>query len=357
LGEPEGGNELADASIEADKPISFTLEIEVAPEFKSPGVDGIPVKKPVRDVTDEMVNEEIHRLGLMEGELAPRDVAEPGDYATGHGIIKDKDGAVVLDIDGAVIQVPTKDKGGKGAILGIMVEDFAKQVGSPKPGDVLKIKAKGPAQHETARIRGEPISISFEVSRVDRIIPASASALVQRLGLPDEQRLRDALRTRLQQRAQVQQQTAMRRQVAEHLLEKTTMDLPERLSERQAARALERRRMDLMYRGVNPIQIEEQMAELRSASAEVARRELKLFFILNRVADDLDVKVSENEINARIVQLAMERGEKPENLRTELIRRNQVGFLAQQIREHKAMDALLAKASVTEVPASESDEV
>ncbi len=328
----------------------------MAPEFKLPEFEGIPVKKPVQDVTDELVNEELDRLGLLEGELEPREKAEPGDYCTGHGVIKDKDGGVVLDIDGAVIQVPAKDKGGKGAVLGIMVEDFAKQVGLPKPGDTLTIKAKGPAHHETARIRGEAITITFEVTRVDRIIPASPAALVERLGLPDENRLREGLKTRLQQRLSVQQQSAMRRQVAEHLLDKTTMELPEKLSERQAARALERRRMDLMYRGVNPIQIEEQMAELRSSSAEVGRRELKLFFILNKVADELDVKVTENEINQRIAQLAYERGEKPENLRTELIRRNQIGFLAQQVREHKAMDALLGKAKVTEVPADKMEE-
>jgi trigger factor len=303
------------------------------------------------------VQEEIDRLGLMEGELEPREKAEPGDYCTGHGVIKDKKGDVVLDIDGAVIQIPGKDKGAKGAILGVMVDDFAKQVGLPKADDELTIKATGPEQHETARIRGEPITISFKVHRVDRIMPASVESLVQRLGIPDEQRLRDALKTRLGQRLMVQQQSAMRRQLAENLLEKTTMELPERLSERQSARALERRRMELMYRGVNPIQVEEQMAELRSASAEVGRRELKLFFILNKVADDLDVKVTEQEVNARIAQLAYERGEKPENLRTELIRRGQVGSLVQQIREHKAMDALISKAAVTEVTGAEAEKL
>lgn len=358
LGDPEGGEDLANAEIEPNKPISFTLEVEVAPEFTLPAVDGIAVKKPMREVSDEMVQDEIDRLGLMEGELEPREKAEAGDYCTGHGIIKDKKGDTVLDIDGAVIQVPAaKNKDGKGAILGVMVEDFAKQVGLPKPGDTITIKATGPEQHETARIRGEPITITFEVSRVDRIVPASVESLVQRLGIGDEARLRDALKTRLSQRLQLQQQSSMRRQIAETLLEKVSMELPERLSERQAIRALERRRMELMYRGVNPIQVEEQMAELRSASAEVGRRELKLFFILNKVADDLEVKVTENEVNARIAQLAHERGEKPENLRTELIRRNQVGSLVQQIREHKAMDALISKAAVTEVKGAEAEKL
>jgi hypothetical protein len=44
---------------------------------------------------------------------------------------------------------------------------------------------------------------------------------------------------------------------------------------------------------------------------------------------------------------------RPEALRQELIQRNQVGGIFQQIREHKTLDAILAKATITEMPAEE----
>jgi FKBP-type peptidyl-prolyl cis-trans isomerase (trigger factor) len=82
-----------------------------------------------------------------------------------------------------------------------------------------------------------------------------------------------------------------------------------------------------------------------------------MFFILSKAADDLNVTVDENEFNGRIAQIAMERGLRPEKLRAEIIQRNQAGVLFQQIREHKAMDAILAKAKVAEMPAEEFNKI
>ena len=198
-----------------------------------------------------------------------------------------------------------------------------------------------------------PLTVSFKADRVDRIIPAPVENLVAAFGMESADRLKEFIRTRLKAHVNVQQSTAMRQQLSKHLVDATTMDLPERLTASQTARTLERRRLELMYRGFEPHKIEEHMAELRAASSANAVRDLKLFFILSRAAEDLNVRVDENEINTRITQIAMQRGVRPEQLRQELIRTNQVGGLFQQIRDHKTMDAILAKATVKEMPMDE----
>ena len=47
--------------------------------------------------------------------------------------------------------------------------------------------------------------------------------------------------------------------------------------------------------------------------------------------------------------MAQERNERPEKLRQALINSNQISTLFTQIREHKTVDAILAKAEVTEM--------
>ena len=47
--------------------------------------------------------------------------------------------------------------------------------------------------------------------------------------------------------------------------------------------------------------------------------------------------------------IVTERGERPDELRQRLIKSNQINTLAQQVREHKAMDAILGKAEVEEL--------
>lgn len=357
LAEPEGNEELANLSLDPSKDLKFHLEVEVAPEFELPTLDGIEVKKPVIVVKDEQVTEQIDRLRTNEGALETQDKAAPGDYCIGRGTMREagskESDKPLLDLEGAVIQIPGKDKDGKGAVLGVLVDDFAKQAGLPKPGDTVTVKCKGPDVHERVDVRGKDLVISFKVERVERIIPAKIEDILARMGLTDEGQMREQVRSRLEQRAAVEQQSAMRQQVAKKLLEMVKVDMPKNVSARQAERTLARARMEMAYRGMDPSEIENRVAELRSGTMEQAVAELKLFFIMMKAAQQFNVQVTEDEVNGRIYQIAMERRVRPDKLRAELIQTNQVGMVVQQVREHKAMDAILARAKVSEVPLDE----
>ncbi len=356
LGDPEGNEELANLELVQDADVTFSLEVEVAPQFDLPTIDGMEVLKPIIEPTQAQVDDFINRLAVNDGTLEPHDMANPGDYCIGTGVMRisgDPQGKEVLRVPGAVIQSPPPEKQGRGAILGVIVDDFARQIATPKVGDVLKIKAKGPEAHENEALRGKNLEIEFAVEQCQRIIPASTDALLAKYGLPDEQGLRESVLFRLNQRALLEQQSAMRQQVARKLLDAVDLALPEKLSAKQSERNLARQRMELMYRGADEQQIEQHIAELRVASADMAQRELKLFFILAKAAESLDVKVQEEEVWGRIAQMAAERSVRPDKLRRDLMKNNQIQMIAQQIREHKTMDLLLAKANITELPAQE----
>jgi trigger factor len=281
--------------------------------------------------------------------LEERQASEPGDYLTGHAKMEDKGGKVHFESDGIVVQVPAKDKAPKGMIVGLMVEDLSTQIGLPKPGATVTVKTKGPDNHENEALRGVDLTVTYTPARCDRIIPASNADLVARFGLADEKTLTDGLRERLEGRVKMDQQAAMRSQIAKYLLEQTKMDLPQRLTAEQAGRNLERRRLELMYRGADAVQIEQNIAELRAASAFDAVRDLKLFFILDKAAEKMNVQVNEQEVNGRIAQMAFERGMRPDQLRQQMIQNGQATGIFNQIREHKVMDAIIGKAKVEEM--------
>lgn len=353
IGEPVSEG-LASVELVPGKPLAFEIEVEVMPEFDLPQLEGIDIKKPILEITDEVVNKELETLQINEGTLETREKPEPGDYLTGHAVMKsDKDGTVFYDLNGAVVQVPTADKNGKGMILGVVVEDFASQLGLPGAGDTASIKVTGPENHEVEGLRGTPVTITFKVERVDRIIPAATEHLLSMFGMESEQQLRDSLRQRAEQQIRIRQQTVMRTQISKHLVESTKLDLPERLTAQQAARTLERRRLELMYRGANPADIEMHIAELREASNKIAQRELRQTFILNKAAEQMKITVNEGEVNAYITQMALSQGARPEQLRQQMIQQNQIPGIVQTIREHKTLDALVAKANVTEMTPEE----
>ncbi|MBZ0171696.1 MAG: hypothetical protein K8E66_04885, partial [Phycisphaerales bacterium] len=90
------------------------------------------------------------------------------------------------NIEGAVVRVPPEEDDGRGMILGVMVEDFTKQLGLPKPEETATIKITGPQHHEREDIRGKDLTITFKVDRVDRIIPAPMADVVAKLGYESE---------------------------------------------------------------------------------------------------------------------------------------------------------------------------
>lgn len=358
VGDPIGNEELVKAEIVDGKPLKFEIEVEVMPTFDMPKIDGIAIKKPTLDVSDDMVTKEVDRLLLNEGSLKEKATPEAGDYLTGHAVMKDDSGEKHLDIHDAVVQIPAKDnKDGKGMILGVMVDDFAKQIGHPKVGQSFAIKTTGPENHETEAVRGKKLTITFEVKRADEIVPAKIDDIAQRYGMTTTDEVRVAVRQRIEERLKVEQASLMRQQVAKHLLDHTTMELPKRVTAEQTQRNLDRTRFDLMHRGWDQAKIEEHMAELRSASGDAAVRETKLFFILDKAAEDMKIDVSDAELNGRIAQMAFSRGDRPERLRQEIIQRGQGPNLFLQIREQKTMDAILAKAKVEEVSVEEFNKV
>ncbi|MBL8964236.1 MAG: trigger factor [Phycisphaerae bacterium] len=356
VGDPASEN-FAAIEISEGKPLAFELEIEVVPEFELPDLEGIPVKKPVIEVTDAMVGDELRKICINEGELESRETPEPGDYLTGHGIMVGSDGTEFYNLPGAVIQVPAADSNGRGMILGVMVEDFSRQLGLPKPGATATIRTKGPENHEVEKIRGADLTITFKVDRADRIIPAKVADVVARYQWPDEARLRDFVRSRLEQNVNVRQQVAMRQQVARYLMEHVKIDLPPRMAASQAARLLERQRLELMYRGFDPQKIEEHRAELRAASGVRAANELKMFFILHKAAAKFNVQVTQQDVDQRIAQLAAENNTRPETLAQDLSRSGRLNGIAMQIREHKSMDAIVARAKVEDVAAEEFEKL
>lgn len=339
--------------VEAGKPLKVELEVEVMPEFDLPALKGIKILKPDSTLPSGLVDSEIKKICVNEGTLEDRDTPEAGDYLMGKGVMTDADGTEHYNIDGAVVQIPAADSDGSGMILGVLVADFAKQIGLPKAGDTVTVKVKGPENHEVEAIRGKDLSVSYAVANVYKIIPAPLADIVAKFGLTGEDQLREMVTARLNQRSEVQQQSVMRQQIVKHLADAAKFDLPTRMTSQQAARNLERRRMELTYRGVDPREIETHIAELRAASAESAVRELKQFFIINKAAEQLDVKVDEQELNAAIYRIAMEQGQRPDAVRDALIKNGQVQTLYMQVREHKTLDAILADAEIEEVSADE----
>jgi len=357
LGEPDVDMEKIE--LPESGPLKFEVEVEVAPKVELPDLDNIPVGKTPVEISDKDLDEEIERFQDRFGDMVEAEAGakiKADDYLTTQVTISGADGDEIANLSEANIVVAGESRQFKGHVAGIVVDDLGKQLAGKKVGDDLTLTLVGPATHENEQIRDKPITITIKIDKIQRIEPAPIETLVQQFGEESEESFRNHIRENLAERGEREQQAKLHEQITEYLLEKVDLELPPGITSRQAERLVHREMMDLAYRGVPQEEIDQQVAELRSGSEEEARKQLKAYFVLEAAAQQLEVEVGENEINGRIAMLAMQQGRRPEKVRQEMHRSGELEHLYLQMREQKTLDAILAKAKVSEVAAAADDE-
>jgi len=103
--------------------------------------------------------------------------------------------------------------------------------------------------------------------------------------------------------------------------------------------------------GIPREQIDEHIEQLKASSEQQAQQQLKVFFIMDKIADKFGIKTTDEEINGHIAQLAIQRKVRPERMKDEMQRDGSLDQFKLQVREQKCVDKLLETAKITEVEA------
>lgn len=344
IGEPEFDNPDA-IKLPDEGPLTYSFQVEVQPEITLPPLEHLTVKKTKVEVTDEHLNRAMQNLREQQGTLVPVEDrgVESGDYLVADVHVKEGGNVITHQHDAQLVARP-------GRLAGIQIDDLDKQLSGMKPGEKRTVHAKAPETHPNEQLRGKDVEIEVALKDIKRLeLPEVNEEFLQNLGFTNEQELRDALKEQMVERLTYDVQQNMREQVNTYLLQNVQIELPTKLSDRQTDRVVNRRAVDLMMRGMPREQVEANLEALRGGAKEEGLRELKLFFILQKIATDQKVDVDEAELNGRIAMLAVQRGRRPEKLKQEMAKDGTLQNLYIQMREQKAVDKILESAKIEEV--------
>lgn len=344
LGEPDVDYE--NIELPSEGPMKFEFEVEVRPEFDLPKLKGIKVEKPTIEFTDEQIDEEIETMRKRAGIWAPK----KGSVKTDEQVVAD----VILKIEGLEeeerhdnVEIFARKNG---FVTKVPVEILDKLLVGANPGDIKKTTVNVPETFFNEDYRGKKIDIEITVKEIKKLEPAELNeAFFKRFGVENLEALQEAIAEARTQQSEQQARAAMGDQIHKYLLDNTKFDLPADIVAEQSTRALQRQYTNMLMQGLKREQIDEQMEELRASSAEQAQEQLRLFFIMDKIADKLDISVSEEELNGHIAQAALSRGRRPEKMREELARDGSLAQFSLQVREQKCIEKLLEDAQITEV--------
>lgn len=334
--------------IPEDKDFEYEFEVEVRPTFDLPAYKGLKINRPVREITDKDIDD--YQQGFVEQYGTQEPVEEPvaaGDFVSANIVIS-RNGAEYNKHEDVVVRVLPTLK-----LQDAEIEGFDKLLIGAKADETRTVKVKVSMEAPTVEMRGEELEVAFTVLDVKRLkTPDVDQEFCDRAGFASVDALRTAIKRTLDRQVKYEQRQTCRTQITDRITEAANWDLPEDLVAKQVDNALRREVLEMQQAGFTSDQILARENDLRRQSLTMTRRNLKEHFILDRVATEEKIEVSELEIEQEIAAMAFQRGESPRRVRARLIKSGVIENLYAQIRERKAVDFILESAQFNDTPYS-----
>jgi len=345
-----GYPDIEEIQFDRGQNLIFAATIETAPEFQLPEYKGLPAKVEAKSVADADVAK---ALDLLRGQHAKFETVtrelKAGDVAVVNytGTI---DGQPLTSL-APTAKGLTEQKGFWVEIKpGSFIPGFSEQLIGAKAGEQRTVNVDFPADFVSKELQGKKGVYQVEVVEVkEKILPELNDELAKKYGADNVEKLTIGVRTDLENELKYSRSKAVRQQVINTLLEKLNFELPE------SAVAAETRNLvyDLVrqntQRGVAREMIEKQKDEIYAAAAGSAKERVRFAFIVQRIAEQEKIQVSQEDAMRRAQSVAAMNQIPLEQFIKDLQQRNGVNELFEQVLHEKVLELLEKNATITEI--------
>lgn len=352
--QPIAGPEVQLDSIEMEEgePLKYDLTVEVWPEFEPEGYEGLKLEKPSSVPTEEEIEAEIGSLKMrttkfeeVEDEPALEDDFLLCDYKI---VIEDEEVASAEDVGAK----PSEETVGRFRVPGLKDALTGKNT-----GETVNLDFTVGDEHMDENLRGKPAALRLSVKGIRRaIVPEATDEWAKELGFDSLEELKSVVARNAEAAKEREAEAALRRQVYDRLLEMMKFDLPEDAVRRQQKDIFARERMGMRYRGATEQDMAKINDEIEEASLERAERDLKVFFILSKIADKEGIQATAEDVEMRVAELAARYRTTSAKMRQQLEREGMLSEIFLQIQEEKTVSHILSKAEVSQVEAEKKAE-
>ncbi|WP_181156561.1 trigger factor [Microbacterium sp. MYb66] len=299
------------------------IEVDVRPEIELPSYDGITVTVDAVEADEAALDAELDNMRARFGTLVPVDrPAAKGDFVE-LDLVATIDGAEIDRAEGVSYEI------GSGELL----EGIDDAIESLTAGEDTTFRS--------ALVGGDHAGSEAEVSVTvkavkERELPEADDDFAQIASEFDTiAELRESLAERVAQQGVFTQGSAARDKLVEALLEQIEIPVPPQLIEDEVHSHLE---------GEGRLEDDVHRAEVTEASEKQFRTQV----LLDTIAEQADVQVSQEELSQYLIQSAAQYGMAPQEFVEALQSSNQLPALVGEVARNKALAIALGKVKVVD---------
>lgn len=330
--------QLSNVEAKKGEGLKYRAVVEVRPVIDATGYKGLVLKKNIRSVTVEHVDQTIERI--REQRALHVATEEPAQ----------RDDLVVCDLQETTEDQPeSKRRLMKDVTLVLNPErvfkEFADGLMGVKSGQSRNISLAYPDTYENKELAGRNVDYLAKVKEVKvRKLPEMDEEFLKSLSgdVKNLDDLKSRVRADLESQTEQESIQEVNREIVTQLLDKNPFDLPSSLLNDYMSRLKE---------DLSKNQSEEPSEELEARYKEMGLRQVRWEFLYHAIADKEKVAVTEEEMTAWLTQYAQSRGVEIEDAKKQLAGTSHVSRVMDNILENKVLSFLRDKSTITETPA------
>ena len=339
---------VSEPDIESDSPtpgeaFRYSARIEIKPEVALPELSGLPARKPPVEVSDSEVEEQLQQLRERNAPL----VEEPAEASAENGHIVNVD--FVGRIDGEAFEGGSAKDSQIELGSGQMIPGFEEQLVGARAGDDLQVRVTFPEDYRAEALRAKEAVFDVHVGAIRRRdLPELDDEFAKDLG---EFESLDDLRTRI--RSDIldgrdrEARSVLRRTLMDSLIERTEFEVPPGMVERQLQSQM--RSLHNQFHGQLPDEVvHAQLARMQEEGRPAAERRVREALLLEAVAEARDLQVADGDVDARLAEMAEERGMDAHGLIKTAQEQGFYEAVRGELRDDRTLDSLIAEAKVEE---------
>jgi trigger factor len=339
----------AEKILTGDADLTYTMTYEVLPKVELGSFASIAIERPVAEMPDAEVDEEVTKLAESTRTFSPKSGgAETGDRLTI---------AYAGKVDGEAFPGGTDENAMVRLGTSQFIPGFAEQLEGLAAGDEKTITVTFPEDYGARHLAGKEATFDVTVKEVAAPDPIMIDdELAKRLGLESLDQLRDAIRQQIQTRYGMQTRQKVKRQLLDQLDTMHTFELPPKMVEQEFDN-IWRQIVGEMGQTGRTFEDEETTEEAaRAEYHKIAERRVRLGLVLSEIGENNKIEVTEPEVQ-RALQAQLRQFPGREQQLIDYYRSNPdaIASLRAPIFEEKVVDYLLELVKVTDKTVSREE--
>ena len=330
----------ADKILAGDQDFEFKITYEVIPPFEIADFAKIKIERPVVEVTDKEVMEQVERIAENNASYEEK----KGKAAKKDRVTMDYSGK----IGGEVFEGGTDTNAQLVLGSNSFIPGFEDQLIGTKAGDELVVKVTFPAEYGAEHLAGKDAEFDVHVHEVAK--PAKTEIddeLAKSLGLDDLDKLKEIVRGQISSQYEGQTRQKVKRQLLDTLDKQHKFDLPEGMVEQEFENIWNQITADLERAGKTFEDEDTTEAKARKEYQKLAERRVRLGLVLAEIGEKAEIQVTEDELKQALFQQVQQYPGQEKEI-YEFFNKNPdaVGGLRAPIFEEKVVDHILESAAV-----------